>query len=469
LGLQAHAAWDLILDGSMSGDSTASFSEIAGGMIVSSARLIPGFVSGSPAHGLPELKLDGLDTLDLGRGTETTLHRERRALRVELADRWVSTPHLRLYRQHGDWQIEDCGAKNGFYLNGGRAQGSELVDGDVIELGASFFVFREDATKLPALDDELRAPLPNTHSTQLRDTYHELRTLAPSELPILINGDTGTGKELAAAFIHGASNRTGPLYPINCAAIPVAVSESFLFGHKRGAFSGAIADHGGVIRAAEGGTLFLDEVAELDQSVQGKLLRVLQERLVTPMGGTRSVPVSVRVVSATHVDLDDLVAKGRFRQDLLARLAGHRAKLPALRQRKEDLGLLVRELLGRRLREGGDLVTFERAATRALYAYDWPNNVRELDQALHKCVLANGQAVSLAQLPEQVRNAQFAERPSLPPSAPSEQVLLQTLTGLLREHRGNVSAVARDMGKARVQIRRWCRRLQLDPADFRSS
>lgn len=451
----------------MSSESTASFSEIVGGMMQSSTRLVPGFVSGSPAHGLGEIVLDGLDTIEIGRGGKNSIRRDRRTLTVELADRWVSTPHLSLSRDHGDWQIEDAGAKNGFYINGARFQRSELVDGDVVELGASFFVFRDDSPASGTLDDYVLAGLPKTYSAQLRSTFRELKALAASELPILIRGDTGTGKELAAAFVHAASDRTGPFYPINCAAIPAAVSESFLFGHRKGAFSGAIADHSGVIRAAEGGTLFLDEVAELDQAIQGKLLRVLQERLVTPVGGTRSVPVNVRVVSATHVDLDELVAQGKFRQDLLARLSGHRAHLLPLRDRKEDLGLLVDELLRRRMPEPGEPIAFERAAIRALYAHEWPNNVRELDQAMHKCVLSGVQAISLAHLPEQVRTAQFAERSSLLPALATEEGLVQTLTRLLREHRGNVSAVARDMAKARVQVRRWCRRFQIDPASFR--
>src|SRR5262245_16709047 len=125
----------------MSSDTTASFSEIAGGIVVSSTRLVPGFVAGRPAHDVPELTLDGVDTLELGRGSSTAVRRERRALSVELGDRWVSTPHLRLSHDHGDWQIEDLNAKNGFFLNGERVQHAELVDGDVIELGASFFVF----------------------------------------------------------------------------------------------------------------------------------------------------------------------------------------------------------------------------------------------------------------------------------------------------------------------------------------
>jgi len=451
----------------MSADSTASFSVMTGGIGLSSPRLIPGFVSGKADPLLPEVSLEGVETLELGRGNETIVRRKAGVCSIELADRWVSTPHARLIHERGDWRIEDAGAKNALFLNGERVQKSDLVDGDVIELGASILVFREDAAGQPALPDGPFGPGSLTYNTKLRNTYNDLRTLAASDVPILVNGDTGTGKELVAAFVHRESKRPGNLYPVNCAAIPASMAESLLFGHKKGAFSGAVSESPGVIRAAEGGTLFLDEIAELELAVQGKLLRVLQEGLVTPLGGTRAIAVNVRIVSATHVDLDALVANGKFRQDLLARLAGYRASLPALRQRKEDLGTLTHRLLFRRQAADADAVTFERAALRALYAYDWPNNVRELDQVLYTSVLKGGQAVSFESLPEQIRNARFVDRSSFPSSDPTQTELVEKLTQLLREHRGNVSAVARDMAKARVQIRRWCRRFKLDPASFR--
>jgi DNA-binding NtrC family response regulator len=370
-------------------------------------------------------------------------------------------------KRDGDWQLDDAGAKNGCYVNGARVVHScELMDGDLIELGTSFFVFRESTAKLASADASGVSALPETHNPRLLGIYEELRSVANSELPVLITGRTGSGKEIAAGLVHRLSQRKGPLYPVNCAAIPAAVSESFLFGHKKGAFSGAVSDHEGVIRAANSGTLFLDEIAELDLLVQAKLLRVLQERTVTPVGGTRAVPVDVRVVAATHADLDALVGQGRFRQDLLARLSGHRAELPSLAERREDLGLLVKDLLERRLDHDARRMVFDRGAIRALFAYHWPNNVRELDQVLHKCALSGASIVTADQFPAEMREATFVVERNQGQGT-SEASLPEELITLLRKHRGNVSAVAREMGKARVQIRRWCRRFGVDLLAFR--
>lgn len=448
----------------MPNDTTASFTELASVQKVPSAGLVVGFVCGSPFHGLPLCSLNGIDSVEIRRGRATHAVRSGCLLTVEIADRWASSPHLRMAKRRGEWQLEDLGAKNGCFVNGARVEGCELLDSDVIEVGTSFFVFRTAASSADGMTDN---SLPETNSQHLRDIYRELGAVAPSTLPVLVMGQTGSGKEIAAALVHRLSQRSGPLYPVNCAAIPSAVSESFLFGHRKGAFSGAISDHAGVIRAAEGGTLFLDEVAELDLLVQAKLLRVLQEGTVTPIGGTRAMPVDVRVVSATHANLDLLVTKGRFRQDLLARLSGHRAELPPLCERREDLGLLIRKLLERRHSEDATRITFDRDALRSLYAYAWPNNVRELDQLLHSCTMRNGVTVSRERLPSALHDASFScERDSDVPG-PDDARLLERLTTLLHKHHGNVSATAREMGKARVQIRRWCTRFELDLDAFR--
>jgi len=451
----------------MPNDTTASFTELASALKVRSAGLAAGFVCGSPIHGLPLLSLGGVDSVEIHRGKATRAVRAGRLLTVEIMDRWASSPHLRLASQKGQWLLEDLGAKNGCFVNGSRVHGCELMDSDVVEVGTSFFVFRETVPSVAGEEAQFVSSMPATNSTLLRDVYDELMAIAPSALPVLVTGQTGSGKEIAAGLVHHLSRRAGPLYPVNCAAIPAAVSESFLFGHKKGAFSGAISDHAGVIRAADGGTLFLDEVAELDLLVQAKLLRVLQERTVTPVGGTRAVPVDVRVVSATHANLDLLVNQGRFRQDLLARLSGHRAELPSLCERREDIGLLVRELLARRLAEDAARITFDRDALRAIYAYPWPNNVRELDQLLHGCAVRNGSTISRERLPNALREAEFSQDRISGISESGDARLLETLTSLLRKHHGNVSAVAREMGKARVQIRRWCTRFQLDLDAFR--
>src|SRR5690606_4641385 len=226
-------------------------------------------------------------------------------------------------------------------------------------------------------------------------------------------------------------------------------------------YSGASEDRPGLVRAAHSGTLFLDEIAELPLGSQVKLLRVLQEGEVTPLGGTQPIPVDVRVVAASHRSLPELVEAGRFRADLYARLAGAHITLPPLRQRREDLGLLIGALLRRIAGDAAASLRLERDAARALFLHTWPLNIRELEQALRAaCALAGGAGrIALGHLPEGVRGR--------PPGDGGELALRDQLVRLLSENAGNISAVARAMGKARVQVRRWCRRLGIDPDSFR--
>jgi transcriptional regulator with GAF, ATPase, and Fis domain len=270
---------------------------------------------------------------------------------------------------------------------------------------------------------------------------------------------------------------------VNCGAIPDTLVESELFGHKKGAFSGAAEDRVGLVRSAHGGTLFLDEVGDLPLGSQAALLRVLQEKEVMPVGASRPVPVDTRVVAATHRDLDDMVERGEFRQDLFARLAGFTAELPPLRDRREDLGLLFGSLLARHVGEVGEHPGIDPVAARALYRYPWPRNVRELDSALATAlVLAAGKTLTLEHLPGEIRAALDA-RPAQPPPAPvspaatsgggeiglsaEDRALRDELVSHLRHHAGNVSAVARAMGKDRKQIQRWVKRFGLTPESFR--
>jgi DNA-binding NtrC family response regulator len=303
-----------------------------------------------------------------------------------------------------------------------------------------------------------------------------LRRIARSEVPVIVTGETGTGKELIARAVHELSGRSGAFADINCGAIPATLLESELFGHKKGAFSGADADHKGIVRAADHGTLFLDEVAELTEASQVALLRALQERAIRPVGDTRSVSVDIRVVAATHQDLEARLEDGRFRRDLYGRLAGFVLVLPSLSERIEDLGLLCTTLLSRVAGEAAGEVTFQRDAARALFRYDWPMNIRELEQALRVATaMARGDAVTLEHLPPAIAPRPGMEGVPGRPAAGSEwpagrlgdDELRTRLTELLRVHKGNLSAAARASGKARVQLYRWCKRLGLDVDDFR--
>ncbi len=213
--------------------------------------------------------------------------------------------------------------------------------------------------------------------------------------------------------------------------------------------------------------MFLDEVGDLPLEAQPALLRVLQEKQVLPVGGTTPLPVDLRVLSATHQSLETLSAKGLFRDDLRARLTGFQAALPALGERREDLGVIVSALIDRLAPQRAFSLQFGVAAARALFAYDWPLNVRELEKALEAAlVLAGSGVIELEHLPPSLRNPAPARRAPLEDDEVDAERKAE-LEALLRQHAGNVSAVARTMGKARMQIQRWMGRYQLDPRDFR--
>jgi DNA-binding NtrC family response regulator len=286
---------------------------------------------------------------------------------------------------------------------------------------------------------------------------------------VLILGATGTGKELVARGVHAGSRRGGELIAVNCAALPANLVEATLFGHRRGSFTGAVEDRPGFVASAHRGTLFLDEIADLPRPAQGALLRFLQEGEVMPIGETHAATYDVRVIAATHRDLPALARQGSFREDLLARLQGLTVRLPPLCERREDLGLLIASLLGRL----APAATFTPAAARALLSYSWPQNVRELELALSAAsILAGGGAIDLPHVPATVRQV-AAERAPAPPARAAVELsaedaeLREAFLAQLREHRGNVAAVARAMGKGRMQIHRWLKRFGVDLDAYR--
>jgi transcriptional regulator with GAF, ATPase, and Fis domain len=321
-----------------------------------------------------------------------------------------------------------------------------------------------------------------TLSPDLAREIAKLESVARSTVPVILEGETGTGKEVAARAIHALSGRRGDFVAVNCGALPATLIEGELFGHRRGAFSGASDDRPGLIRAADGGTLLLDEIGELPAQAQAVLLRVLEAREVLPIGATRPVPVDVRVVAATHRSLDRMVEEGTFRRDLYARIAGYRLRLPPLRERIEDLGLLSGALITRIAPDAAARVALQPRAARALLASSWPGNIRQLEKCLSAAMaLAGKGAITLEHLPEAVlstaSDTEGAEkgRPRRHENDASDasdegdesDALRERLVALLREHQGNVSAVARATGKARMQVQRWLKRYALDPERFR--
>jgi transcriptional regulator with AAA-type ATPase domain len=428
--------------------------------------------------------LEGLDEVLIGRGAPRRAELETsggtRRLRLHVPDGRMSATHARLTREMGRWVLEDQGSKNGVLLDGALQRRALLEGENLIELGHTFLLYtrRPAPAGLPleSLADVRPAPEGSGLSTFVPRLHQELaalREVARSAVPIVLLGETGTGKDVLARAVHALSGRAGPFLAINCGALPSTLIESELFGHRRGAFTGATEDRPGLFRAASGGTLFLDEIGDLPLPLQAAFLRVLQEGEVLPLGAEKPVRVDVRVVAATHRDLHALVQREAFRSDLYARLSGLTVRVPPLRERREDLGILVAAILPRVARQPGS-VTFGSDAARALFRHDWPLNVRELEKALEVAtVLARGGRVELQHLPEALRTTQVSKPLPAARSAaggelgPEDLQRRDELVTHLRAHRGNISAVARAMGVARMQVHRFLRRFGIDPAAYR--
>lgn len=294
-----------------------------------------------------------------------------------------------------------------------------------VEKAFTFLELQEENSLLRARLSVESFPSIIAYSTQMRSVIAMARRVAASEATVLLLGESGTGKEVVARAIHQASERKrGAFVAVNCAAIPGELLESELFGHLRGAFTGAVNDRKGKFELAEGGTILLDEVGELPMELQPKLLRVLQEREMEPVGG-RLRKVNVRVIAATNRELEDSIAQGRFREDLYYRLAVIPIHLPPLRTRREDIAPLV-EFFLKKHKNGTEMKVSEQAM-RCLVGYDWPGNVRELENAVERMlVLARSEQVEEWELPARIRsNQKVASRRVL--SLPEGGYSLETL------------------------------------------
>ena len=301
-------------------------------------------------------------------------------------------------------------------------------------------------------------------SRAMRELFAKLPKAAAAPLDILIRGETGTGKELIAREIHLLSVRSnGPFVALNTAAISETLAESQLFGHAKGAFTGADKNHAGVFQQADGGTLFLDEIGDMPPALQAKILRVLQEREVQPVGASRSVPVDVRVFSATHQDLSLALEQGEFREDLYYRLRGIELNAPALRQRPEDIPLLADYFLAQLAeRSGSAPKALSPAAMRQLLDYHWPGNVRELQQVISAAgAMALGEHIEAEDLNLHESNnpnqqADWPQLDGLPLTEAKAQLVewfeRRTIQQALTAHAGNISAAARQLGLHRQSL-----------------
>ena len=426
--------------------------------------------------------LQGADVVTIGRADSLSMERREEdgavVIGIGIPDPRLSSTHARLQSVLGNWVVQDAGSKNGTWVDGRRVNSATLVDGALVEVGHSFLLYREALPAAgPAFADarELHPPAERlaTLSPPLEAELDRLALMAHSRVSILVRGETGTGKEVIASAIHQLSGRPGRFVAVNCGALAENLVESELFGYRKGAFSGATEDRPGLVRSSDRGTLLLDEIGDLPLAAQAALLRVLQEDEVLAVGATHPVKVDLRVVASTHRDVDALVAEGRFRADLLARLSGFSISLPPLRERREDLGLLIAALLRKLAGDASSRVTFTPDAARALLLHRWPLNVRELEKCLSGAiVLARDGVVGLEHLPASVRDARegtSATTPSPPRLSKQEEERHRhdELVELLRKHDGNVTAAAREMHKPRTQVQRWLRRLGIDPLSFR--
>jgi two-component system response regulator GlrR len=307
-----------------------------------------------------------------------------------------------------------------------------------------------------------------TASPQIEDLLRRARLVAQSDASVLIVGASGAGKELLARAIHRAGKRAGaPFVAVNCAAIPETLLESELFGHRKGAFTGATYDHKGLFQSAEGGTVFLDEIGDMPVALQVKLLRALQEREVRPVGATQSVPVDVRIVSATHRNLEERVARGEFREDLYYRLNVVSFTVPSLAERREDIVPLAQHFLAATAaRYGKDVRAFAPEALELLIGAPWPGNVRQLANAVEQAVALATSPIVTAAL---VAAALKSEPAGLTPLDEAKRAFERDyLVRILRLTRGNVSQAARLAQRNRTEFYKLLERHQLQPGMFKS-
>ncbi len=385
-----------------------------------------------------------------------------------VSDDRISGRHAAVRSDGSRFAVRDLGSTNGTWYEGSRVSELTVPAGTTLLVGRSALRIEAEAQPLDLPPSQSRrfGDLVG-ESLAIREVFAVLERVAESDATVLIEGETGTGKELVARALHDASRRRrGPFVTVDCGALPESLLESELFGHVRGAFTGAAQPRGGTIVRADGGTLFLDELGRISPTVQSRLLRVLEERVVRPLGGDIERAVDVRVVAASRDDVDAEVAAGRFRPDLLYRVAVVRVALPPLRTRREDLPILVRELLRRR-----GLADEAPAGPQLdrLIAHAWPGNVRELRNVLDRAIALLPGAQRFSDLTIRIDPSQrepagdgLAVRSDLPYAEAKALVLHELerryLADVLARTGGNLSAASRESGIDRKHLRSLARK-----------
>ena len=334
-----------------------------------------------------------------------------------LGDDTVSRYHCRIFQEGGQYLVKDLESTNGTFVNRVRIREAWLRPGCTLTLGQTelrFVPIDETVRIMPS--DKSRFGEMIGGNVKMRSIYAILERIAPTDATVVVEGETGTGKEVVARSVHMTSRRSeGNFMVFDCGAVPENLIESELFGHEKGAFTGAMQTRQGVFEMANGGTVFLDELGELALDLQPKLLRVLEQREVKRVGGSKPIKVDVRVVAATNRDLETEVREGRFREDLFYRLSVVRLKLPPLRDRKDDIPALVKRFLGsgrfNHTADGEARVTeIASTALACLMEYDWPGNVRELHNVIERAVsFAETARIEVRDLPDHIALGSLAD------------------------------------------------------------
>jgi DNA-binding NtrC family response regulator len=367
---------------------------------------------------------------------------------VRLEDEAVSGRHLRLHAQEDGLAVVDLDSTNGTYVGAARvARATLTATGGTIVVGQTTLSAR--VGQLEQGDPgQARVPGLIGGSFAMRRLASEIVRYAPLRAPVLVVGETGSGKEVVARALHDLSGRTGPFVPVNVGGLSESLADAELFGHSRGAFTGAVVARVGAFLQADEGTLFLDEIADLAPGIQVKLLRVLEERVVRPLGGTTAVAMRARIVSACWAPLDEASHQGDFRADLYHRISTVVLCIPPLRERKADIAELARFLLSRHESEFGPKDLTPGALAR-LVSFDWPGNVRQLAAVLYRAAAGTTGRVVDAHMVDVAMPSSTRKSVSM---TPAEAV------ALLVNHGHNVSKAARAAGVARGTFRGWLRK-----------
>jgi DNA-binding NtrC family response regulator len=425
------------------------------------------------------------------RGNKITLDKnlvkvgKRESNDLVIPDKAVSRNHFEIEYQSDSFLLRDLSSTNGTFLNGSRVKEAYLAPGDVIRIGNTnleFVAFDEKVQIEPSAREEFGDMVGK--SRKMRQIFSILEKIAPTHATVVIEGETGTGKDLVARAIHEHSARKDkPFVVFDCSAVAPNLIESELFGHEKGSFTGAVKARAGVFEVALGGTVFLDEIGELTADLQPKLLRALEQREVKRVGSNTTTKIDVRVICATNKNLRKEVDEGRFREDLYYRLSVVKVLLPPLRDRPEDVPVIIERLLSRgkynELPDGTLKVTrVEDDALKALARYDWPGNVRELSNVAERAVsFVDGNSINKSHLDfifaEMSHGEERTERMAVDADIPfkdAKQRVVESfekeyLEELVKQHGGNLSKAAREAKIDRKHLRNLLKKYNIDSSD----